>query len=139
MAIIEETTLLCYHATNQFIMRSAALQSLFDINPEFKNKKNIVIFGTGRMGLLTLTVMLQEDIYITAFCDKNSDLWNLKIMNKPVISPDDLIEMKDNSAVIVAEDDIEACYSYLQDLGIKDIWVDKKMYSIINDCVWDFV
>jgi FlaA1/EpsC-like NDP-sugar epimerase len=121
------------------IIRSTVLRSLFDINPEFKNKRNIIIFGTGRFGLLTLTVMLQEGIYITAFCDKNPDLWNLKIMNKPVISTDDLIKIKDSSTVIIAEDDINSCYSFLQSLGIKDIWIDKRMYSIINDCVWEFV
>ena len=115
------------------------MQYLFNLNPKFQDNKKIIIFGTGRMGLLTFTVMLQEDIFVTAFCDKNPDLWNLKIMNKPVISPDDLVEMKDNPAVIIAEDDIDSCYSYLQDLGIKDIWIDKRMYSIINDCVWDFV
>jgi len=115
------------------------LQNLFNLNPKLKDKKKVVIFGTGRMGLLVLTVMLQEGVYVTAFCDKNPDLWNLKIMNKPVISPDDLTRMKDNPTVIIAEDDIDSCYSYLRGIGIKDIWIDKKIYSIINDCVWDFV
>ncbi|MBN1298646.1 MAG: hypothetical protein JW997_03050 [Actinobacteria bacterium] len=115
------------------------MQNLFHLNPKLKDKKNIVIFGTGRMGLLALTVMLQEGVYVTAFCDKNPDLWNLKIMNKPVISPDDLIRMKDHAAVIIAEENIDSCYSYLQNLGMKDIWIDKRIYSILNDCVWDFV
>jgi hypothetical protein len=115
------------------------LQNLFLLSPEFREKKNIIIFGTGRMGLLALTVMLQEDIYVHAFCDRNPDLWGMKIMNKQVISIDELVKMKNTCSVIIAEENPVSCKKYLEELGMEDIWIDQKMFSIINDCLWSFI
>lgn len=115
------------------------LHNLFQINREFKSKKKIIIFGTGRIGLLTMTLMLQEGIYITAFCDRNPELWGQKIMNKDIISTEELVKIKDECAVIIAEEDFKSCREYLQDIGIGDIWIDHRIFSIINDCVWSFI
>ena len=87
------------------------------INPEFNNKKDIVIYGTGQIALLTHTSLLEERIPVKAFCGADTDI---KIMSKPVISKEKLSEIKDNVTVVYAGRNLLDAKKDMAELGIED-------------------
>ena len=114
------------------------MNKLFNVTNEFPKGKKTYIVGTGRFALLQLTTMLQEDIYIDGFCTFDKSTVGLEIMNKKVF--DICLFMNDtDSNFIIAEEDFESCEKKLNNLCITNTWVDLRMYSLINDCVWTFM
>lgn len=116
------------------------MQDLFKINPSFSNlNQATIIYGTGRIALLAHTVALQENIYIEAFCAEENNKDDIPLMNKPIISFEELIANRNQYKIIVATDDVSSGIATLESNGISNYWVDLHMYSIINDCVWAFM
>lgn len=114
------------------------MNKLFLPSVDFVKERKNYIVGTGRFALLQFTTMLQEDIYISGFCSFDKSVVGMEIMNRSVISIEDVVSEK-NANFIIAEDDYEVCEKKLKSLGVENTWVDIRMYSIINDCIWNFM
>lgn len=54
------------------------------------NKKSIVIWGIGKMGMICLKTILKSDIKIDYIVDNNSTIWGKENENIKVVSPDNL-------------------------------------------------
>lgn len=75
------------------------MKPLYIKNPFLEGKK-VVIYGTDERAVLTFTTLLQNEVYVSCFCDPDAKNTDLKIMNKSVITKDELYHCK-NEAVIV--------------------------------------
>lgn len=114
------------------------MKKLFNISDEYSKENKTYIVGTGRFALLQFTTLLQEDVYVDGFCSFDKTTVGMELMNKTVLN----IHQFENDAVtnfVIAEDDYENCEKKLKELGIINTWVDIRMYSLINDCVWTFM
>lgn len=98
--------------------------------------KEVVIYGTGRMALLTFTALLQEGVAVGAFCGEDC---GSKIMGKPVIPPDEMKARVDGALIVFAGENLASAEKEMAALGIEDFWADVHAYSIVNDCVWSFM
>ena len=98
--------------------------------------RDVVIYGTGRMALLTFTALLQEGVAVAAFCGEES---GSRIMGKPVISPDEMKARADGTSVVFAGENLASAEKEMAALGIEDFWADVHAYSVVNDCVWSFM
>lgn len=98
--------------------------------------RDVVIYGTGRMALLTFTALLQEGVEVAAFCGEESDS---KIMGKSVILPEELKTRADEVLVVFAGENLASAGSEMAELGVEEFWTDVHAYSIVNDCVWSFM
>lgn len=114
------------------------MNKLFCISNDFSRNKKTYIVGTGRFALLQFDTLLQEDVYIEGFCTFDKSAIGMEIMNKNVL---DINQFANDtySNFIITEDDYAYCEKRLKDIGITNIWVDIRMYSLINDCVWTFM
>ncbi len=98
--------------------------------------RDVVIYGTGRMALLTFTALLQEGVTVAAFCGEER---GSRIMGKPVISPGEMKARADGVSVVFAGENFASAEKEMAALGIEDFWADVHAYSIVNDCVWSFM
>lgn len=98
--------------------------------------RDVVIYGTGRMALLTFTALLQEGVAVGAFCGEEC---GSRIMGKPVISPDEMKSRADGALVVFAGENLASAEKEMAALGIEDFWADVHAYSVVNDCVWSFM
>ena len=98
--------------------------------------RDVVIYGTGRMALLTFTALLQEGVTVAAFCGEER---GSRIRGKPVISPGEMKARADGVSVVFAGENFASAEKEMAALGIEDFWADVHAYSIVNDCVWSFM
>lgn len=63
--------------------------------------RKVIIYGAGDDGILTLITLLNAGIYVSAFCDRDIRKQRIKIMNKKVLSPEELYKMEDKENVSV--------------------------------------
>ena len=113
------------------------MRSTMAVDPSLvSGGKDVVIYGTGRMALLTFTALLQEGVAVAAFCGEES---GSRIMGKPVISPDEMKARADGTSVVFAGENLASAEKEMAALGIEDFWADVHAYSVVNDCVWSFM
>lgn len=75
-------------------------QSLFLGVPELYQKENI-IFGVGEDGHRLFMETLNIGIHITAFCDSDARYQGMHLMNKPVLSVDELCRQYKDSNILI--------------------------------------
>lgn len=76
------------------------MNALYIKNPLLEGKK-VVIYGTDENAVLTFTALLQNEIYVSCFCAPDDKDRDVKIMNKPVISMEELYHCKAEAAVVI--------------------------------------
>lgn len=97
------------------------------------------IIGTGRMALLQFTTLTQENIKVDGFVILENIKPGYKIMGKDIYS---IMELKnlEKSNLIIATENFEVTKSQLKEKGYSDnVFIDIRMYSLINDCIWTFM
>ena len=110
------------------------MKKLFTITPEINGKK-IVILGTGQSSLLLFSVLLQNDIYVDAFLERNNeDLIDLKIMNKPVITEKDAIKIKRHAVIVATGESVLEEAQELEKEGF-DVFFDFNFTAYEGDSV----
>lgn len=102
------------------------MRMIYQINPEIVNAENVVIYGAGTSGERLLSQLLYDEIYVTYFCDSNPKMWGKKVLNKKVISPDELKEISGKSAVLISSVYWKDIYEELQARGIQNLFVTHK-------------
>lgn len=102
------------------------IKMIYNINEEIRKAKKIIIYGSGTSGERLLAQLLYDDVYVDYFCDSNPETWGTKVMNKTVISPNELIKIKNDCAVLVSSVYCEEIYNFLKELGMKKIYLTHK-------------
>lgn len=115
------------------------MNKLFNISDKLKIDGPTYIIGTDRMALLQFTTLIQENIKVDGFITLENIKPEHKIMGKDIYS---IMELKnlEKCNLIIATDNFEETKSQLKERGYSDnVFIDIRMYSLINDCVWTFM
>ena len=89
-------------------------------NPE----KYVCVFGAGSGGFAVYSAYRKFGLNIDFFCDNNSAKWGTKVWGDiPCISPETLLEYRDNVVVVIAAGTkiLEDIYQQLLDMGMPNI------------------
>jgi glycosyltransferase involved in cell wall biosynthesis len=68
------------------------------------NSKGIIIFGCGNYGYDAYKWIKKNGLRVIGFMDNNSDLWNSKIDDLPVYSPQNVMELFSHSLFVIANE-----------------------------------
>lgn len=63
--------------------------------------ERIIIYGAGDRGIATFIMLLNAGIYVSAFCDADLQKQKIRIMNKGVISPEELYAYGEKERILV--------------------------------------
>ena len=77
------------------------MEPLYVKNPLLDGKK-IIIYGTDEKAVLTFTALLQNEVYVSCFCDPDKKSTGIKIMNKPVITVEELHNCREEAVIVIA-------------------------------------
>lgn len=105
------------------------MNSAFILNPEI-NKRPVVIYGAGALGLDCLIELLNLDVYVTCFCDISEEKQQIRLLNKRVISLEELKGMKETHNVVVAAAAYKEIGKTLEKQGIKNLFYYKNIDTI---------
>lgn len=64
-------------------------------------ESQVIIYGAGNDGILTFITLLNLGIYVSAFCDQDRQRQAVKIMNKKVVSPEELFSYDNKDQLII--------------------------------------
>ncbi len=95
-----------------------------------KNKKEIIIYGTGKYGILAYQ-NLKSEFNILCFSDSNSAVWDTQIMGIAILSPEKIISYS-NAIVVIAIAQYKKPLAYLKSLGIFYIAVFLPYYNLVK-------
>lgn len=98
------------------------MDQVYVLNPKILEKKHLVIFGTGKLGKELFTQMLQRNIKVDYFADRNPEICGLELYGIKVIMEDDLIGM--DCAVLIASAYWEDIEKRLREKGIENLYTD---------------
>lgn len=76
------------------------MKPLYVKNPLLDGKK-IVVYGIDEKAVLTFTALLQNEVYVSCFCNPGKESTELRIMNKPVITVEELYDCKNEAVIVV--------------------------------------
>lgn len=107
------------------------MNNVFALNREVLNRP-VVIYGAGALGLDCLIELLNLDIYVSCFCDASEEKQKIRILNKRVISLQELQDMKDTHNVIIAAAAFKEIGQSLEKKGIRHLFYYKDMFMLQN-------
>jgi len=90
----------------------------------FEDINSVVLYGAGQMGVSSSECLLDANIKVTCFADKNPALASRKVNNIPVRHPEHFSEDEKRDSVFaisVATISYSAIHSYLETLGCRKI------------------
>lgn len=102
----------------------------FKLNEEVL-KRPIIIYGAGALGMDCMIELLNLNVYVTCFCDSAKEKQEIKILNKRVISLEELYGMKETHNVIIAAAAFKEIGEMLEVQGVKHLFYYKDMSSAI--------
>lgn len=73
----------------------------FLVGHENEEENHAIIYGAGRDGILTFITLLNLGIYVSAFCDCDVKKQAVKIMNKKVVSPEELFSYENKDHLVI--------------------------------------
>ncbi|MBQ3544553.1 MAG: FkbM family methyltransferase [Lachnospiraceae bacterium] len=78
--------------------------SSYDDCTEKCKEKEVIVFGAGADGKMTLHLLNQKGIKVKYFCDNNYEKWNKEYLGIPVISTQDVkIKHKDSLVILASQ------------------------------------
>lgn len=105
-----------------------------NINEQLSNGDDIIIYSAGVEGISVFCTLLNREIPIMCFCDKDPLKQEVHIMNKPVISPEMLVEKyKDAKIIIGSFKYAKEIGMYLKENGVKNIY---EIEDKLDDKIW---
>lgn len=110
------------------------VKQLFQINPQIEEFRYKVIYGAGKEGRQLCERLKKEGLDITSFADSNKQLQGQFIMDKKVLSLNELKNMNQQTAILLSCGYEEEIYGLLKKRGINHIFlshVDNGL--ILND------
>lgn len=115
------------------------LNNLFAISDKLKTDNPTYIIGTGRMALLQFTTLAQSNIKVEGFISLDDTKPEYMIMGKDIYNMFEL-EKLEKCNLIIATENYETTKLKLEKKGFSDnVFIDIRMFSLINDCIWTFM
>lgn len=107
------------------------MEYLYQINPILQQDKPIIIYGIGEGEKNIFFALLQQDIYVTAFCLKQGQESTLKkLFNKKIINFNFLKENYQDAYVVISGKTVDGeDGEELQEAGIKNLVVENITMS----------
>lgn len=89
---------------------------------KIKESKRCILFGAGADGVDFLLLLKREEIieYISCITDNDSRLWGKKMLEIPVISPADIIEISEALYIITSSRYVAEIKKQLTEMGIRE-------------------
>lgn len=100
------------------------MKELFPLNEETRKYDKIIIYGAGWVGRRVLLKMLQHDIKVECFADTDTEIVGTKLLNVPIVHIDELTELRETAAVIVAGRFAFTVASELEKRGFRHLFLD---------------
>lgn len=95
-------------------------------------KNNLVIFGAGTIGKLTLEALKIKNVKVGYFCDSDIRKQNSKIENIKIISPDDLDALDKNTDIFVSANYFSSIVPLLTNKGFKNLYKSTELLEGID-------
>ena len=102
-------------------------------NEGLNKTDNIVVWGTGHDGIACFITMLNQFIPVKYFCDSDEKKQQMHIMNKEVLSPNQLMQLSKKESlkvVIGSREHYEDIKKELERMGITSIYRNTGDYEI---------
>ncbi|MBB6732240.1 glycosyltransferase [Cohnella zeiphila] len=93
----------------------------------------ICIFGAGVYGRRLLHLLQGRLVQIDCFCDNNTEKWKTFIEGLECISLDRLVEMRNRTLVIVANETPEPIVQQLKSLGFHFLTTKQELDSVLSE------
>lgn len=103
---------------------------LFLINEDIKNRNINVIYGAGNTGMDLFVELMNRDIYVDYFCDSSPQKWGILLMNKKVLSPDELKALKGKCNIFIASIFFKEINEELERNGFDNIFYYRNNWRI---------
>lgn len=110
------------------------MEPLYIKNPLLDEKK-VVIYGIDEKAVLTFTALLQNEVYVSCFCDPDKKGTEIRIMNKPVITIGELRNCKEEVVIVIAGLDNMKQAEILEREGFQ-VFYDFNLSSYEGNSVW---
>ncbi len=110
------------------------MKPLYIKNPLLEDKK-IVIYGIDEKAVLTFTTLLQNEVYVSCFCDPEAKSTNLKIMNKSVITIEELKNCKSETIIVIGGLDHMNKAEMLEQEGFQVLY-DFNLSAYEGNSIW---
>ena len=100
------------------------MKNLFLLNKDIFQYKKIIIYGAGIAGKTLLMKLLQCNIKVDCFVDTNPSVCGKKYLNIPVFHINDVLDKREDTAIIVGGWYIAEIVPELERLGFQNIFKD---------------
>ncbi len=107
------------------------VKQLFQINPQIWEFENKVIYGAGKEGQLLYLRLEKENLDIEYFADSNMQLWGQTIMERKVLSLDELKSINKDTAILLSRGYEEQIYEFLIKKGFRNIFLSHISNGLI--------
>lgn len=110
------------------------MEPLYVKNPLLDEKK-IIIYGIDEKAVITFTALLQNEVNVTCFCNPGKKDKEIRIMNKPVITVEELNHYKKEAVIVIGGLDSMKQAEILEQEGFQ-VFYDFNMSSYEGNSVW---
>lgn len=110
------------------------MEPLYVKNPLLDGKK-IIIYGIGEKAVITFTALLQNEVNVNFFCNPDKNDKEIRIMNKPVITVEELNHYKKEAVIVIGGLDNMKQAEILEREGFQ-VFYDFNMSSYEGNSVW---
>ncbi len=105
------------------------MQQMFLLNETLQSRP-IIIYGAGNTGLDCFLELMNRDVRVEAFCDSNPEKWGIRLMNKRVMSTDELFANSDMYNVIIASQFYQEISASLEEHGVKNLYMYRDCWRV---------
>ncbi len=108
------------------------MRDFSDFLSNYHTNDNVVIFGAGTLGKLTLIALNQEKIKVNFFCDSDIRKHNKNIHNIKIISPDALESLDKNSNIFICAIYFSSIVPFLEKMGFKSLYKSTELLEQLD-------
>ena len=92
-----------------------------------KRKDNVVIFGAGTLGKLTLIALSEKGIKVDYLCDSDIRKQGKEVEKIKIISPEDLDKLDKNADIFIAAIYFSSILPVLKNKGFKYLYITTEL------------
>jgi hypothetical protein len=100
------------------------MKPLFNLNEEIRDFDEVIIYGSGAAGRGIFQKLLQRNVKVYCFADRNPDNCDKSILNTPVKNIIDLTDKFETAAFIVGGLYMREVSQELLKMGVKNLFFD---------------
>lgn len=99
------------------------MQFIYEMNPEIKQYKYKIIYGSGVAAIELYMSIAEQGGIIDFFCDKEKFPVGKILLNREIITPGKAAEFGDDACMIICKEYIPEVINELEELKIRHIYV----------------